>query len=144
VTAQDYSAPSTGAGSGNGPDVSQSSVGQLIGDVSRDLSSLMRQELELAKVELKTEVTKTRKAAGMLGGAGFAGYMVLLFLSIALWAGLSNVMDAGWAGLLVAAVWAVIGTVLGVTGRSRLRSVHPKPERTVETVQQIPEAFTNR
>jgi hypothetical protein len=143
VTAQDYSVPPGGGGSPAG-DVSQASVGQLIGEVSRDLSSLMRQELELAKAELKTEAAKTGKAAGMLGGAGFAGYMVLLFLSVALWAGLANVMDAGWAGLIVAGVWAVIGTVLAVTGRSTMRSLHPKPERTVETVQQIPEAFTNR
>src|SRR5581483_5448922 len=82
------------------PDVSGVSVGELIGDVTRDLSTLMRQELELAKAEIRTEVSKTGKAAGMLGGAGFAGYMVLLFLSIALWWGLENVMDAGWAALI--------------------------------------------
>jgi hypothetical protein len=109
--------------------------------VSRDFSTLMRQELELAKAEIKTEVTKAGKGAGMLGGAGFAGYMVLLFLSFALWWGLENVMDAGWAALIVAAVWAVIGAVLYVTGRGELRSVNPKPERTVETVSQVPSAL---
>jgi hypothetical protein len=124
-----------------GQDVSQASIGELIGEVSRDLSTLMRQELELAKAEIKTEVTKTGKAAGMLGGAGFAGYMVLLFLSIALWWGLENVMDAGWAALIVAAVWAVIGAVLYARGRNTMRTVHPKPERTVETVQEIPGAL---
>jgi hypothetical protein len=117
------------------------SVGELIGQVSRDFSTLMRQELELAKAEIKTEVTKAGKGAGMLGGAGFAGYMVLLFLSFALWWGLENVMDAGWAALIVAAVWAVIGAVLYVTGRGELRSVNPKPERTVETVSQVPSAL---
>src|SRR3954471_22678908 len=123
-----------GASASTQQDVSQQSVGELIGEVSRDLSTLMRQELELAKVEIKTEVTKTGKAAGMLGGAGFAGYMVLLFLSTALWWGLANVMDAGWASLIVAAIWAVIGAVLYVRGRATLRTVNPKPERTVETV----------
>ena len=133
--------------SGMGPsatsstDITQQSVGELIGEVSRDLSTLMRQELELAKAEIKTEVAKTGKAAGMFGGAGFAGYMVLLFLSISLWWGLENVMDAGWAALIVAAVWGVIGAVLFVTGRSTMRTVHPKPERTVETVQEIPGAL---
>jgi hypothetical protein len=122
-------------------DVGSVSVGELITDVSRDLSMLMRQELELAKAEVKTEVTKTGKAAGMLGGAGFAGYMVLLFLSIALWWGLANVIDQGWAALIVAVIWAAIGAVLYVTGRNTLRTVHPKPERTVDTVKQVPEAL---
>jgi hypothetical protein len=122
-------------------DVGSASVGQLISEVSRDLSTLMRQELELAKAETKTELTKTGKAAGMLGGAGFAGYMVLLFLSIALWWGLGNVMDQGWAALIVAAIWAIIGAVLFTSGRSRLRSVHPKPERTVETGKHVPDAL---
>ncbi|MDT4962809.1 MAG: hypothetical protein QOF87_2456 [Pseudonocardiales bacterium] len=122
-------------------DVGSASVGELITDVSRDLSTLMRQELELAKAEMKAEVTKTGKAAGMLGGAGFAGYMVLLFLSIALWWGLANVIDQGWAAFIVALIWAVIGGVLFVTGRSTLRTVNPKPERTVDTVKQVPEAL---
>jgi len=123
------------------PDVSDASVGELIGEVSRDLSTLMRQELELAKAEIKTEVSKTGKAAGMLGGAGFAGYMVLLFLSFALWWGLENVMDAGWAALIVAAVWGVIGAVLYASGRKTMRTVNPKPEQTVDTVQEIPGAL---
>jgi len=125
-------------------DIGEVSVGQLISEISRDLSTLMRQEVELAKAELTTEVKKTGKAAGMLGGAGFAGYMVLLFLSIALWWGLSNVMDQGWAALIVAAIWAVIGAILYVTGRGTLRTVHPKPERTVDTVKQVPDALKGR
>ncbi len=84
-------------------------MGQLISEVSRDLSTLMRQEVELAKAEVRQEVVKTGKAAGLLGGAGFAGYMVLLFLSIAAWWGLANVMDQGWAALIVAGIWAVTG-----------------------------------
>jgi len=124
-----------------GPDVSDSSVGELFGRVTQDLSVLMRQELELAKAEVRQEVTKSGKAAGLLGGAGFAGYMVLLFASIALWWGLSNVMDQGWAALIVTAIWAVIGAVLYTTGRRQMKEVHPKPERTVETVRELPGAL---
>jgi hypothetical protein len=123
------------------PDVTGQSVGQLLGDVTRDLSTLMRQELELAKAEMKTEVTKAGKGAGMLGGAGFAGYMVLLFLSIAAWWGLANAMDQGWAALIVAVVWAVIAAVLAALGRSTLKRVNPKPERTVDTAKEIPPAL---
>jgi hypothetical protein len=136
------SAPTASSATNHGSaDVSQASVGELLGDVSRDLSTLMRQEVELAKAEIKTEVSKVGKGAGMLGGAGFASYMVALFLSIALWWGLANVMDQGWAALIVAGIWAVIAAVLFVTGRSTLRTVNPKPERTVDTVKQVPDAL---
>src|SRR5919201_6520937 len=119
----------------------ETSIGQLISDISADLSRLFRQEVELAKAEVRQEVTQTGKASGMLGGAGFAGYMVLLFLSIAAWWGLATVMDEGWAALIVAAIWAVIGAVLYVTGRNTFRTVHPTPERTLQTVKQVPGAL---
>jgi Putative Actinobacterial Holin-X, holin superfamily III len=119
-------------------DVTSASVGELLGEVTQDLSTLMRQELALAKAEVKEEGVKAAKAGGMLGAAGFAGYMVLLFASIAAWWGLAEVMAPGWAALIVAAIWAVIGAVLFAVGRQRMREVNPKPERTVETVSEVP------
>ena len=123
------------------PDVGGTSVGELIGEVTKDLSVLMRQELELAKAELKVEAKKAGQGAGAFGAAGFAGYMVLMFLSFALWWGLENVMDAGLAALIVAVIWAVIGAVAFVMGRKKFAQVNPKPERTVETLQQVPDAL---
>ncbi|WP_372664539.1 phage holin family protein [Amycolatopsis kentuckyensis] len=123
------------------PDVADSSVGELMSNVMKDLSTLVRQEVELAKAETKAEATKAAKGAGMFGGAGFAGYMVLLFLSVALWQALENVLDGGWAALIVAAVWAIAGAVLYATGRGEFRRINPKPERTVETLQQVPDAL---
>jgi hypothetical protein len=123
------------------PDVAAASVGRLISEVTTDLSVLMRQELALAKAELKEEANKAGKAAGMLGAAGFAGYMVALFASIALWWGLANVMDEGWAALIVTALWAGLGAALYARGRDQLRRVHPKPERTVETLKDVPAAL---
>jgi hypothetical protein len=123
------------------PDVTGVPLGELVGNVTRDLSTLMRQELALAQAEIKQEVTKSGKAAGALSGAALGGWFVLLFLSIAAWAGLGNVMDPGWAGLIVAAVWAVIAAVLYTTGRGKLREVHPKPERTVDTLSTVPDAL---
>ena len=122
-------------------DISNASVGEMIGHVAQDLSLLMRQEVELAKAEVKQEVSKTGKAAGLLGGAGFAGYMVLLFASIAAWWGLANLMAKGWAALIVAGIWAVIGAVLFVVGRDRMKQVNPKPEQTVETVKELPDTL---
>lgn len=126
------------------PEVSGRSVGELISEVTTDLTSLMRQELDLAKAEVKQEVTTAGKAAGMLGAAGFAGYMVALFLSIALWWALANGMDEGWAALVVAAIWGVVAAVLAVAGRAKMRAVNPKPERTVQTLQQVPDALKGR
>lgn len=124
-----------------GQDIADASVGELFGHVAQDLSMLMRQELDLAKAEVKQEITTAAKAGGLLGGAGFAGYMVLLFGSVAVWWGLANVMAKGWAALIVAAVWAVAGAVLFAVGRSRMRQVNPTPERTVETVKELPDAL---
>jgi hypothetical protein len=121
-----------------GRDVGNASVGELLGEVTRDLSTLMRQELALAKAEVREEAVKAGKAGGILGAAGFAGYMVLLFASIAAWQGLAEVMASGWAALIVTVVWAAAGAVLFVLGRQRMREVNPKPERTVETVGEVP------
>ena len=133
--------PNTVVPGATSPDVSNASVGELVGHVAQDLSTLMRQELDLAKAEVKQEITKTGKAAGMLGAAGFAGYMVLLFGSIAAWWGLANLMDQGWAALIVTAIWAVLGAVLFVIGRRQIQQVNPKPERTIETVREIPDTI---
>ena len=131
--------PTPGASAGPADrDVGAASVGELIGEVSQDLSTLMRQELALAKAEVKQEAVKAGRAAGMFGGAGFAGYMVLLFAAIAAWWGLAEVMAKGWAALIVTVVWAVVGAVLFALGRQRMREVNPTPERTAETVKELP------
>ena len=123
------------------PDVEGTSVGALMGEAAKDLSTLMRQELELAKVEVKAEAKKAGQGAGMFGAAGFAGYMVLLFLSIALWWALSHLVGHSWSALIVAVLWGVIGFVAFTMGRKKFKEVNPKPERTVETLQQVPGAL---
>jgi hypothetical protein len=140
--AADYSGnlgtPATEAGR---PDIEGSSVGALIGEVTRDISTLMRQELDLAKLEMKAEAKKAGQGAGMFGAAGFAGYMVLMFLSIALWWALSHLVGHSWSALIVAILWGVVGAVAFVMGRKKFQEVNPKPERTVETLQQVPGAL---
>jgi hypothetical protein len=117
-------------------DPAETSVGELIGNISDDLSRLFRQEVELAKAELKQEAAKAGKAAGMLGGAGFAGYLAVVLLSFALVFALGNVMDLGWAAVIVAVVWGVIGAVLYANGRRKLKTVDPVPHRTVDTIKE--------
>ncbi|BCJ76769.1 hypothetical protein CS0771_63130 [Catellatospora sp. IY07-71] len=123
-----------------GGGTSQQSIGELLGEISTDLSTLMRQELELAKAELRQETAKAGKAAGMFGGAAVAANLMLLFVSLALWRLLSAVMDPGWAAVLVAVLWGIAAAVLYTTGRARLRELRPMPQ-TAETVKQMPSAL---
>ncbi len=134
----DIGTPMTASGH---PDVEGTSVGQLMGEVAKDLSTLMRQELELAKVEVKAEATKAATGAGLFGAAGFAGYMVLMFLSIALWWALSHLVGHSWSALIVAILWGIVGAVAFLMGKKKFKQVNPKPERTVETLSQVPGAL---
>ncbi|WP_406830632.1 phage holin family protein [Pedococcus sp. KACC 23699] len=119
---------------------SLSNVGELFADISRDLSTLVRQEMELAKAEIRESATRAGKGAGMLGGAGVASYFVLLFLSIALWWGLGNEIGRAWAALVVAVVWAVIAGVLASIGRREIKQVKGIPQ-TTKTAREIPAAL---
>lgn len=125
-----------------GTDHSQTdqSVGSLVAGISRDVSTLMRQEVALAKAEVAESAKRAGKGVGMFGGAGVAGHMVLVFLSLALWWALGTLVGGGWSALIVAAVWAVIAGVLALRGRAELRAVEGLP-RTTDSVRKIPDAL---
>ena len=93
------------------------SLGDLLGDVTRDMSTLMRQEVELAKAELKQTAGRAGKGGGMFAGAGVAGHFVLLVLSLALWWGVGTLMGLGWSGFVVDIICGIIGAVLASMGR---------------------------
>jgi hypothetical protein len=119
-----------------GQPASDASIGQLMSEVAGDVSRLFRQEVQLAKAEMKEEALKAGKAGGMLAGAGFAGYMVAVLLSLALVFALGAVMPLGWAAVIVPVIWAIIGGVLYATGRQRLKRVDPVPRQTIETLKE--------
>ena len=108
--------------------------------MTRDLSTLIRQEIALAKAELKESAGKAAKGAGTLGGAAYAAGMTVLFLSIALWWALGTLVGNGWSGVIVAVLWAVIGLILYVIGRNQLKEIEGAPQ-TVETLKEIPETL---
>jgi uncharacterized membrane protein YqjE len=126
------------------PDPTDRTVGELLGRVTGDLSTLMRKEVELAKVEIKEEATKAGKASGMLVGAGAVGYLVLVFLALALMFALDLVMPIGWAAVITAVVLGVVAAVLFVLGRKQFQQVNPKPEQTVETLKEDVQWAKNR
>jgi len=119
------------------------SVGELFSAVSRDLSTLMRQEVALAKAEVRESATKAGAGVGLLSGAGVAGHFVLLFLSIAAWWGIAQWIGQAWSGVVIAVIWAIVALILYSAGRSRLRQVEGMP-RTVETTKEIPDALAGR
>lgn len=115
------------------------SIGELLSDVGQDITTLLRQEVELAKAEVRQSVTRAGKGAGMFAGAGLAGYMVLLFVSVAGWWGLGDAVGRGWAALVVAGVWLIIGAALALMGRTEMKSVTGLPQ-TADTIKKIPDA----
>jgi type IV secretory pathway TrbD component len=119
-----------------GAPVGDASVGELIGNVAADLSRLMRQELELAKAEMKVEVGKAGKGAGLLGGAGYAGVMLGIFASLTLVFLLDLAMPLWVAALLVTVLWAVVAAVLFTKGRAQLKTVNPTPTQTVNSLKE--------
>lgn len=112
------------------------SLGDLLGRLSSDFSSLVSTQVELAKVEIKDEIASAGRGAGMLGGGTLCAYMALVLLSFAAAWGLSELVPEGVAFLIVGAVYVIAAAVLIPRGRDRLRQVHPVPEKTAETVKE--------
>jgi hypothetical protein len=119
---------------------SRPSVGELFSEVAVDLSTLIRQEMELAKAELRQSATRAGKGAGMLVGAGISGYMVLLFASVAAWWGIGDTTGHGWSALIVAAIWLIAAAILTLMGRREISAVSGVPQ-TAQTVKKIPDAI---
>lgn len=132
---------------GQRPEPEDRSLGELFGEVTEDLSTLMRQEVALAKAEVQESAKRAGKGAGLLGGAAWAVNFVLLFLSLALWWALGamigkgdDVPALGWSALIVGAIWAVVAAVMALVGKKSLESVEGIP-RTTESVEKIPQAL---
>ncbi|MFI5269992.1 MAG: phage holin family protein [Chloroflexota bacterium] len=121
------------------PGDARPSVGELFSDVAADLSKLMRQEIQLAKAEIRQSASRGTKGAGLLAGASLSGWMVLLFASVAAWWGIGDATGHGWSALIVAGIWLVIAAILGMTGRREISAISGISQ-TAQTVKKIPEA----
>lgn len=116
------------------------SLGDLLAEVTRDVSTLMRQEVELAKAELRQSATKAGKGAGLFAGAAVAGHMTLLFLTIALWWALGYLVGNAWSALIVAVIWGIVAAVLALRGKKEMEAVKGMPE-TVDSLKEIPDTL---
>jgi len=118
-------------------------IGDLLKQLSQETTTLVRQELDLAKAEMAEKGKKAGKGAGMFGGAGLLGlgaFGALTFFLIAL---LETALNHWWlAALIVAAVYGAIAGVLALQGKNKIQEATPPvPEQTIETVKTTPEAI---
>jgi uncharacterized membrane protein YqjE len=118
------------------PKQADKSLGELFGEMTREVSDLMRKEVELAKVEIKEEVGRAGKAGSMLGAGAGAGYFALLFVSLALAWLLDQAMPIALAFFLVGLLYGIAAAVLITRGREQMKHVDPVPRQTVETLKE--------
>jgi hypothetical protein len=112
------------------------SLGELFGELTRDISALARQEIQLAKVEMSQKATEAGKNVGFLavGGAiAYAGFLAILAAIVII---LAAVMPWWLSALVVGLVVAGVGAFLIQRGRQNLTNMDPTPRQTVETLKE--------
>jgi len=110
-------------------------LGELFGEMTSDVSTLMRKEIELAKLEAREEVKRLGRGAGEFAGAGLAGWFTLLFLSFALAWLLDQAMNTALAFAIVGVIWGVVALILAMKGKKDIKSVEALPQ-TVSTLKE--------
>ncbi|HEY3577400.1 MAG TPA: phage holin family protein [Gaiellaceae bacterium] len=130
---------------GHHGDLRERGTAELVKQLSNQFSTLVRQEVELAKTEAAEKGKKAGVGAGMLGGAGVAGLLLLGSLTAFLIIVLALAIPAWASALLVTALWAAVAGVLALEGRNKLHEIgKPIPEKTVETVKEDVQWLKNR
>lgn len=109
-------------------------LGELFGDMSRQVQDLLRKEVELAKLETKDEMAKAGKAGAMFGAAAVTGFVALLLLAFAAAWGLAEAIPAGLAFLAVGVLFAAIGGILAMQGKKKLETFKPVPEQAIRSI----------
>jgi Flp pilus assembly protein TadB len=116
------------------------SLGDLLTGVSKDISTLFRQEVELAKAELTESAKKAGKGAGMFGGAGLTALFALLFLSIAAWWGLGFLLNNALSAVVIAVIYGIVALILFLRGKKAMKDIDGAP-KTVDSLKKIPETM---
>jgi MFS family permease len=112
-------------------------VSELLKDLSEQTSTLVRQEMELARAELTEKGKRAGIGAGMFGGAGLFGFFAFAVLTACFVLALTEAVDPWLAALIVAAVYGAIAGVLALTGKSQVeKATPPVPEQAQESVKE--------
>lgn len=114
------------------------SIGGLLRGILTDVRELLREELALARLEMREQANRARLAIAMLAAAAVALALGAIFLLIAMANGIADVFEwPVWAGYLVVALLLAIGGAVGLSaGRQRLKNVRPVPQETVATLKE--------
>jgi len=112
------------------------SLGELIGDLTSELSDLIRTHIDLARTEIREDARQGLQALAFLAIGALAGLIALLMLSMAAAWGLAETMDEGWAYLIVGAVWAIAAAALMIAGRRRIETMEPGPRATAHELKE--------
>ncbi|HEX5712874.1 MAG TPA: phage holin family protein [Solirubrobacterales bacterium] len=121
----------------NGGDLREHSTGDLVRQLADQTSTLVRQEIELAKAELSAKGKVAGEGAGMFGGAAIVALLALGTFTALVLSLLDKAMDFTLAALIVTVVYAAIATLVALAGRQRIeRGLPPAPEQTIETVKE--------
>ncbi|HTE63883.1 MAG TPA: phage holin family protein [Solirubrobacteraceae bacterium] len=118
------------------PDARERPIGELVKDLSQQTSTLVRKEIELARVELQERARVAGKGARLYGGAACAALLALGALTAALIVLLDKATATWVAALIVMALWAIVALVLAKAGRTSLQRATPPAPQTVETVKE--------
>ena len=121
-------------------------LGKLVMDAQRDISTLISKEIQLAKTELKISVKHGGVGVGLFAGAAFLGLLAIIMLSVSIayfihWNG--EGLDLHWAFLIVFALYVLVAGVLALVGVRQVKQVKA-PERAIEQGRQIPQALKGR
>ncbi len=111
-------------------------LGELLSDVTTKLQTLVRKEVELARSEIKQELSKATKGIAAFAGAAVVGLLAAIALVFAAAWGLTEVVPEGVAFLIVGILLLAVAGVLAAQGRKKVAEVNPVPEQTVETVKE--------
>jgi uncharacterized membrane protein YqjE len=112
-------------------------VGELLRELSDQTATLVRQELELAKAELREKGKTAGLGAGMFGGAGMFAVLALGALTACLILALDTAMAAWLAALIVTVLYAAIAGALALTGKTKVQQAAPPvPEQAVDGVKE--------
>jgi uncharacterized membrane protein YqjE len=112
-------------------------IGDLLKQLSQETTTLVRQELELAKAEMAQKGKRAGLGAGMFGGAGASALLGLGALSAAAIAALDSAMPLWLAALIVAVIWLAVAGVLALIGKSKVQQATPPvPEQTQQSVKE--------
>jgi len=114
----------------------ETEIGALFGELSEEAKLLVRQEVELAKAELRESTQHATGVGAGFGAAALVGYLALAVLAIAAALGLAEVMPAGFAFLIVGLVLAGVAGIAFLIGRKNLQALNPVPRKTIDTIKE--------